>query len=171
MGEAFSSEEPIDAAKAALIARNVGDFFHHCANKIDGPKEEEEPGKKKRKRKKKDPNAPKRPLGAYFLFLDDNRAKMKKDNPEIKGQAFSKLMGEKWKALDAAERGEYKEKAKKLMEVYESKKNNGTSSSAPAAATSPATPATATKKRKKKKKKRKSEGADGKKKKKKKTST
>ena len=112
--------------QAALIAKNVGDFFHHCGNTSnvcteepnEEPNEEEETSKKKSKREKKDPNAPKRPLGAYFLFLDENRAKMKEENPAVKGHAFSRLMGQTWKALDAGKRGEYKEKAKKLMEVH-----------------------------------------------------
>lgn len=34
------------------------------------------PAKAKKEKKEKDPNAPKRPLGAYFLFSNDMRAKV-----------------------------------------------------------------------------------------------
>jgi len=39
------------------------------------------PAKEKKETKVKDPNAPKRPLGAYFLFSNDMRAKVKEENP------------------------------------------------------------------------------------------
>ena len=33
---------------------------------------------------KKDPNAPKRPMSAYFLFMGDKRAKVREKNPDFK---------------------------------------------------------------------------------------
>ena len=33
---------------------------------------------------KKDPNAPKRPLSGYFLFMGDKRAEVREKNPDFK---------------------------------------------------------------------------------------
>lgn len=48
-------------------------------------KEKKAPAKGKKapakEKKVKDPNAPKKPLGAYFLFSNDMRAKVKEENP------------------------------------------------------------------------------------------
>ena len=33
---------------------------------------------------KKDPNAPKRPMSAYFLFMGDKRAEVREKNPDFK---------------------------------------------------------------------------------------
>jgi len=42
------------------------------------------PAKEKKEKKEKDPNAPKRPLTAYFLYANDMRPKVKADNPSFK---------------------------------------------------------------------------------------
>jgi hypothetical protein len=52
-------------------------------------------------KKEKDPNAPKRPMGAYFLFSGDMRAKVKAENPDMKVTEIAKHIGELWaKASD-----------------------------------------------------------------------
>ena len=35
-------------------------------------------------KKEKDPNAPKRPMSAYFLFMGDKRAEVREKNPDFK---------------------------------------------------------------------------------------
>ena len=57
--------------------------------------------------KGKDPNKPKRGKSAYFLFLDDFRAKNKgvfEDNKELLRNA-----GDEWKNLDDEEKKPYEE--------------------------------------------------------------
>lgn len=44
-----------------------------------------------------DPNAPKRPLSAYFLFANDMRPKIKADNPDFKITEVAAALGELWK--------------------------------------------------------------------------
>merc|ERR1719226_411871 len=66
--------------------------------KADAKREKE--GGKRRKRAK-DPNAPKKPQTAYWLWLSENREKMFKELGTKDVTAVSKLAGEKWKALDA----------------------------------------------------------------------
>lgn len=59
------------------------------------------PAKEKKAKKEKDPNAPKRPLGAYFLFSNDMRPKVKAENPDFKVTEVAKHIGELWaKASD-----------------------------------------------------------------------
>ncbi|KAL6187286.1 hypothetical protein ACLB2K_038686 [Fragaria x ananassa] len=54
----------------------------------------------KRVKKSKDPNAPKRPLTAFFLFIADFRKSYKEANPDSKDvKKVAKEGGEKWKLL------------------------------------------------------------------------
>jgi hypothetical protein len=47
----------------------------------------------------KDPNAPTKPLGAFFTFLGENRAGISKDFPHLKGKQVGTKGGEMWKEL------------------------------------------------------------------------
>lgn len=55
-------------------------------------------GKKGNKRKKKDPNAPKRPLSAFFLFCNEERPKVRKENPGWGIGDVAKEMAKRWEA-------------------------------------------------------------------------
>ena len=55
---------------------------------------------KSKKRAKKDPNAPKKALSAYMLWLNDTREEIKKDNPGISITELSKKAGVLWKAME-----------------------------------------------------------------------
>jgi structure-specific recognition protein 1 len=81
------------------------------------PKAKGEKGEKK-KRAKKDPGAPKKPQGAFFLFMHDNREKIKTENPGLKVTEVGKLGGELWKAATAEVKAEYDEKVKADKERY-----------------------------------------------------
>ncbi|KAL8757427.1 MAG: hypothetical protein Q9184_004216 [Pyrenodesmia sp. 2 TL-2023] len=94
-------------------------------------------------KKKKDPNAPKRGLSAYMFFANDNRDSVREENPGITfgmqpsttftpslllieaslvaGQV-GKVLGEKWKALNATQRKPYEARAAADKERYESEK-------------------------------------------------
>jgi hypothetical protein len=50
-------------------------------------------------RKKKDPNAPKRPPGSFFLFANDRRPKLRDEQPETSTKDIARLLGEEWKVL------------------------------------------------------------------------
>ncbi|VDM63486.1 unnamed protein product [Angiostrongylus costaricensis] len=62
-------------------------------------KEKQRSEGRKGKREKKDPNAPKRAQSAYFHWLNENRAKIKKEGDSVADVA--KRAGEMWKAMDA----------------------------------------------------------------------
>eukprot|EP00613_Pedinella_sp_CCMP2098_P071977 CAMPEP_0171913252 /NCGR_PEP_ID=MMETSP0993-20121228/11615_1 /TAXON_ID=483369 /ORGANISM="non described non described, Strain CCMP2098" /LENGTH=754 /DNA_ID=CAMNT_0012547207 /DNA_START=29 /DNA_END=2293 /DNA_ORIENTATION=- len=87
-----------------------------------GDDEAEEPAagaKKKRKVKaKKDPNAPKKPLTGYFIFMATAREGVKAENPEASVGELGKLMGAKWKALSDEEKAPFNEKSEAAKEEY-----------------------------------------------------
>lgn len=61
----------------------------------------------KTKRKKKDPNAPKRPLSAFFLFCADERPAVKATHPEYSVGEVAKEMGERWAKVTAETKTKY----------------------------------------------------------------
>lgn len=75
---------------------------------------------KKEKITKKDPNKPKRPPSAFFVFLEEFRKIYKQEHPNVKAvSAVGKAGGEKWKSLSAAEKAPYEAKAAKRKTDYE----------------------------------------------------
>jgi hypothetical protein len=87
-----------------------------------------------------DPNAPKRGLSAYMFFANEQREKVREDNPGIKFGKFTayyhsdecdantspgevgKMLGEKWKALSEKQRTPYEAKAAADKKRYEEEK-------------------------------------------------
>ncbi|KAM5566350.1 high mobility group B protein 7-like [Rosa sericea] len=70
-------------------------------------------------KKSKDPNAPKRPLTAFFLFMNDFRKAYKEANPDSKGvKMVAKEGGEKWKLMTDEEKKPYMDKAAELKDEY-----------------------------------------------------
>ncbi|PPS14818.1 hypothetical protein GOBAR_AA05764 [Gossypium barbadense] len=81
---------------------------------------ESNPKKPKKLKKGKDPNAPKRPPTAFFLFMDDFRKSYKEANPDAKGvTGVAKEGGEKWKSMSEEEKKCYVDKAAELKAEYE----------------------------------------------------
>ena len=69
---------------------------------------------------KKDPNKPKRPASAFFVFLEEFRKTYKRDHPNVKAvSAVGKAGGEKWKSLSKAEKAPFEAKAAKRKSEYE----------------------------------------------------
>ncbi|KAK5128213.1 Non-histone chromosomal protein 6 [Meristemomyces frigidus] len=73
-------------------------------------------------KKKKDPNMPKRGLSAYMFFANDQRDKVRDDNPGIKFGEVGKQLGEKWKALNEKQKAPYEAKAAADKKRYEEEK-------------------------------------------------
>ncbi|CAN8292207.1 unnamed protein product [Cochlearia groenlandica] len=68
----------------------------------------------------KDPNKPKRPSSAFFVFMEDFRETFKKENPNNKSVAtVGKAAGDKWKSLSDSEKAPYVAKAEKRKVDYE----------------------------------------------------
>ncbi|XP_042029795.1 HMG1/2-like protein [Salvia splendens] len=81
----------------------------------------------------KDPNKPKRPASAFFVFMEDFRKTYKEKHPNKKSvSAVGKAGGEKWKSMTEAEKAPYVAKAEKrksdyevTLEAYNKKLNDG----------------------------------------------
>ncbi|CBY20139.1 unnamed protein product [Oikopleura dioica] len=70
-------------------------------------------------RAKKDPNAPKRPQTAFFLFAADNRADAKKCLPEgSRVSEVAKKLGVMWKEVDAKTKEKYQSQAEENKAKY-----------------------------------------------------
>ncbi|KAJ7533611.1 hypothetical protein O6H91_13G056800 [Diphasiastrum complanatum] len=87
---------------------------------------------KKERKAKKDPNQPKRPPSAFFVFLEDFRKSYKENHPDVKGvSVIGKAGGDKWKHMTDAEKQPYVTKAlqrkaeyEKSLAAYKLKKND-----------------------------------------------
>lgn len=76
----------------------------------------EEGGSRKKRSHKKDANAPKRPQTAYFLWMAENRDRIRKENPGMSVTEIAKKGGEEWKALD--DKSKWEKMNEELMEQY-----------------------------------------------------
>jgi len=83
----------------------------------------------KKKKVKKDPDAPKRPMTAYFMYMNEQRPLIKQENPDIKFGEIAQVISKKFKALTEDQQEKYnklaskdKERYKKEMAAYKSKK-------------------------------------------------
>jgi len=84
--------------------------------------------KTKKAKKEKDPNKPKRPMSAFVLFGQDNRERIKKENPAATFGEVGKLLGEEWSKASDAQKKKYialyeqsKKEYEKTMTEYRSK--------------------------------------------------
>uniref|UniRef100_A0A671KZZ9 High mobility group protein B2 n=1 Tax=Sinocyclocheilus anshuiensis TaxID=1608454 RepID=A0A671KZZ9_9TELE len=77
------------------------------------------PPKGEKRRRFKDPNAPKRPPSAFFIFCGDYRPKIKGENPGLSIGDIAKKLGEMWNSSSAEVKQPYEKKAAKLKEKYD----------------------------------------------------
>ncbi|XP_037677850.1 high mobility group protein B1-like [Choloepus didactylus] len=76
------------------------------------------PPKGETKKKFKDPNAPKRPPSAFFLFCSEYHPKIKGEHPGLSIGNVAKKLGEMWNNTTADDKQPYEKKAAKLKEKY-----------------------------------------------------
>lgn len=72
----------------------------------------------------KDPNAPKKPLSAYFLFSQEERLKVKAENPDYSITEVAKELGKRWATLQPDIKNSYEQRYQDARRVYESEMNN-----------------------------------------------
>ncbi|KAG0518384.1 hypothetical protein BDA96_09G170800 [Sorghum bicolor] len=91
----------------------------------------------KKGKAQKDPNKPKRPPSAFFVFMEEFRKDYKEKHPNVKQvSVIGKACGDKWKSLSDAEKAPYVSKAEKLkveytkkMDAYNNKQSGGPTAS------------------------------------------
>uniref|UniRef100_A0A1E1X9L7 Putative nucleosome-binding factor spn pob3 subunit n=1 Tax=Amblyomma aureolatum TaxID=187763 RepID=A0A1E1X9L7_9ACAR len=113
--------------------------FHQMADKdkkrFDSEMADYKPpkGDKSKKRKRaKDPNAPKRPLSAFFWFCNDERPNVRQENPDSSVGEVAKELGRRWNEVGDDVKAKYeglaaKDKARyeKELKAYKGKKTKG----------------------------------------------
>ena len=67
----------------------------------------------------RDPNAPKRPLSAYFLFSQEERLKVKEENPEFSITDVAKVIGRRWATVEPKTKEIYEKRYKEAKKVYD----------------------------------------------------
>jgi hypothetical protein len=71
-------------------------------------------------KKVKDPNAPKKGMSAFMMFSNEQRSKIKADNPEASFGEIGRKVGEAWKGLTDKQKQTYVKKAEQDKQRYES---------------------------------------------------
>uniref|UniRef100_A0A2P2KM31 HMG1/2-like protein n=3 Tax=Rhizophora mucronata TaxID=61149 RepID=A0A2P2KM31_RHIMU len=74
---------------------------------------------RKAAKKAKDPNKPKRPPSAFFVFMEEFRQQYKEKHPDNKSvAAVGKAGGDKWKSMSDADKAPYVAGAEKRKTEY-----------------------------------------------------
>ncbi|GLT92690.1 hypothetical protein SLE2022_105160 [Rubroshorea leprosula] len=116
-------------AKGKGAAKNTKDALKPADDRKVGKRKaavdkSSQPKAKKEKKAQKDPNKPKRPPSAFFVFLEEFRSTFKKEHPNVKAvSAVGKAAGEKWKSMSEDEKAAYEAKAAKRKVEYEKQMN------------------------------------------------
>lgn len=77
-------------------------------------------GKSKKGKAAKDPNMPKRPASAFFVFMEEFRKRYKEEHPNNKSvAAVGKAGGSEWKSMSESDKAPYQAKAEKRKKEYE----------------------------------------------------
>merc|ERR1712021_286723 len=79
-------------------------------------------GAERKQRKKKDPNAPKRPMSSYFLFMNASRPQVRKENPDASIGEVAKIMGKLWGEIEPADKAKYDKDAAAAKKKWEAEK-------------------------------------------------
>merc|ERR1712001_351487 len=73
----------------------------------------------KPQKKKKDPNAPKQPLSAYFIFSSEERLKVKNEHPSYSICEVAKELGRRWADMAPEVKQRYQQMAEEGRQKYD----------------------------------------------------
>ena len=86
--------------------------------KIDSEDEAYVGAKGTKEKKEKDPDAPKKPQTAYFIYMNANRNDVKAANPDLAFGPLTQKLTTMWKELSDVERKKYEDLAAKDKQRY-----------------------------------------------------
>ena len=69
-------------------------------------------------KRRRDPNQPKRPMTAYFHFMQERRPIIQEQFPDMKLMDISKLLSEEWRNMSGEARAKYNELYQQDKERY-----------------------------------------------------
>ena len=131
----FGSEIDDDLDSDLEEARGGSKKKKKSRDEDDDDSVEETSPKKKRKKKgmespsgkkaKKDPNKPKRPQSAFMIFSNENRARIKEENPDAKFGEMAKLLSAEYKNLGKEELADLDKKVRFLKVAVTHALSNG----------------------------------------------
>jgi DNA repair protein RAD16 len=75
----------------------------------------------KKQKKKKDPNGPKRPMNAFLLYTNANRARIKAENPDVMYTAIPGIASAEFKSLNKKEKSKWDKSAVEDKARYQAK--------------------------------------------------
>ncbi|KPA80415.1 putative high mobility group protein-like tdp-1 [Leptomonas pyrrhocoris] len=99
----------IQQEKDSVSARRAG--AKRSASSDKKSRKEEKKENKREVKAKKPEDYPKAALSAYFIFVNDNRDKVREKNPEMKLTEILSEVGSMWKALSESEKARYQKLA------------------------------------------------------------
>merc|ERR1712001_630125 len=73
----------------------------------------------KPQKKKKDPNAPKQPLSAYFIFSSEERLKVKNEHPSYSICEVAKELGRRWADMAPEVKQRFQQMAEEGRQKYD----------------------------------------------------
>eukprot|EP01018_Ginkgo_biloba_P001733 Gb_39428 [translate_table: standard] len=107
-------------AKKVSAATEVRDRKAETKKRLLSVKEQKPKKRQAKPKTKKDPNQPKRPPTAFFVYLEEFRKTFKQKHPDVKGvAAVGKACGDKWKEMSDAEKAPYLAKAAQKRSEYD----------------------------------------------------
>ena len=68
--------------------------------------------------------APKRPLSPFIFFSQEQRRKLKRENPELHSSKISKLVQHQWKQMSRDEKARYMLQSQQNRHQYEEQRTN-----------------------------------------------
>lgn len=112
MSEEFKNLSAAERAKYDRLAEADKQRYMQQMENYDAPEDDSDDDKPSKKKKaKKDPNAPKRPMSAYFLYSNAIRETVKQENPEAKFGDIAKIISAQYKELSESELAGWQKKA------------------------------------------------------------
>jgi high mobility group protein B2 len=86
---------------------------------VQGNRPGQAQGAKTNQKPIKDPNAPKKPLSAYFLFSQEERLKVKAEFPDYSITEVAKELGRRWAVIDPPLKQSYEQRYQDSRRLYE----------------------------------------------------